>query len=172
MARSHDPQKGPTHHIHWSVHTLAVSSFLVRKLFQLLPVKSCLVMAKAKHLAGFIDAPVYPGTSPAVAKLTSPREHPTAKGPPRGPKSSRWRGSRATPKARALHTRDFRLHSVVLFSGNSQQSERGDRLNQKCLSDSNGSRISKATAPFKSTANIRAETPRTWTLLTRLSGLR
>lgn len=59
-----------------------------------------------------------------------------------------------------------------LFSGNSQQSERGDRLNQKCLSDSNGSRISKATAPFKSAANVRAETPRTWTLLTRLSGLR
>lgn len=115
MARSHDPQKGPTHHIHWSVHTLAVSSFFVRKFFQLLPVKSCLVMAKAKHLAGFIDAPVYPGTSPAVAKLTSPREHPTAKGPPRGPKSSRWRGSRATPKARALHTRDLRLNSVFII---------------------------------------------------------
>ena len=64
-------------------------------------------MAKAKHLAGFIDAPVYPGTNPAVAKLTSPREHPTAKGPPRGPNSSRWRGSRATPKARALHASDF-----------------------------------------------------------------
>lgn len=142
MARSHDPQKGPTHHIHWSVHTLAVSSFLVRKFFQLLPVKSCLVMAKAKHLAGFIDAPVYPGTSPAVAKLTSPREHPTAKGPPRGPKSSRWRGSRATPRARALHTRDLRLNYVVIIQW------KLNRLNQKCLSESNGSRISKATAPL------------------------
>ena len=64
-------------------------------------------MAKAKHLVGFIDAPVYPGTNPAVAKLTSPREHPTAKGPPKGPNSSRWRGSRATPKARALHAKAF-----------------------------------------------------------------
>lgn len=114
MAKSHDPQKGPTHHIHWSVHPLAVSSFLEHNLFRFLPVKSCLVMAKAKHLAGFIDAPVYPGTSPAVAKLTSPREHPTANGPPSGPNSSRWRGSRATPKARALHARALSEKSALV----------------------------------------------------------
>lgn len=35
---------------------LAVSSFSERNLFQLLPVKSRLVLAKAKHLVGFIDA--------------------------------------------------------------------------------------------------------------------
>ena len=103
MARSNDPQNGPTHHIHWSVDTLAVSSFSKQALLDFLPVKSCLVTAKAKHLVGFIDAPVYPGTNPAVAKLVSPRQHPTAKGPPKGPNKSRWRGSRATPKARALH---------------------------------------------------------------------
>lgn len=114
MAKSHDPQKGPIHQIHWSIHPLAVSSFVERNLFQFLPVKSCLVMAKAKHLAGFIDAPVYPGTNPAVAKLTSPREHPTAKGPPRGPNSSRWRGSRATPKARALHKRSLSKRSAIV----------------------------------------------------------
>ena len=64
-------------------------------------------MAKAKHLVGFIDAPVYPGTNPAVAKLTNPSEHPTAKGPAMGPNNSRWRGSRATPKARALAVENF-----------------------------------------------------------------
>lgn len=47
--------------------TLAVSSSSERNFFWLIPVKSCLVMAKAKHLVGFIDAPVYPGTIPAVA---------------------------------------------------------------------------------------------------------
>lgn len=115
MAKSHDPQKGPTHHIHWSIHPLAVSSFSERNLFQPIPVKSCLVMAKAKHLVGFIDAPVYPGTNPAVAKLTSPREHPTAKGPPRGPNSSRWRGSRATPKARTLRANSFSRNSALVI---------------------------------------------------------
>ena len=114
MARSHDPQKGPTHHIHWSNITLAVSSSSKRNFLRSVPVKSCLVMAKAKHLAGFIDAPVYPGTSPAVAKLTSPREHPTANGPPRGPNSSRWRGSRATPKASALHASNV-SRNIIFF---------------------------------------------------------
>ena len=116
MARSHEPQKGPTHQIHWSSTTLAVSSSSKRNLLQFVPVKSCLVMAKAKHLAGFIDAPVYPGTSPAVAKLTSPREHSTAKGPPKGLNSSRWRGSRATPKARALHASNFSRKYHLLHS--------------------------------------------------------
>ena len=107
MARSNDPHKGPTHHTHWSVDQIAVSSFSKSSSFRLLPVKSCLVMAKAKHLVGFIDAPVYPGTNPAVAKLTNPSEHPTAKGPPSGPSNSRCRGSRATPKARPLYPKAF-----------------------------------------------------------------
>lgn len=115
MARSHDPQKGPTHHIHWSIRTLVVSSLSERTLFQFVPVKSCLVMAKAKHLVGFIDAPVYPGTIPAVAKLTSPREHPTAKGPPRGPNSFRWRGSRVTLKARILHARAISRNFAIVM---------------------------------------------------------
>ena len=107
MARSNDPHKGPTHHTHWSIYQIAVSPFSERNFSRLLPVKSCLVMAKAKHLVGFIDAPVYPGTSPAVAKLTNPSEQPTAKGPPSGPSNSRCRGSRATPKARTLYSKAF-----------------------------------------------------------------
>ena len=102
MARSSDPHKGPTHHTHWSIYQIAVSSFSESNFSPLLPVKSSLVMAKAKHLVGFIDAPVYPGTNPAVAKLTNPSEQPTAKGPASGPSNSRCRGSRATPKARPL----------------------------------------------------------------------
>lgn len=112
MARSSDPHKGPTHHTHWSIYQIAVSSFSESKFFPLLPVKSCLVMAKAKHLVGFIDAPVYPGTNPAVAKLTNPSEHPTAKGPPSGPSNSRCRGSRATPKARTLLSESIQ-HNVL-----------------------------------------------------------
>lgn len=51
-----------------------------------------------------------------------------------------------------------------------QQSKRGDRLNQKCLFCSNGPKVSKAAAAFKSAANISANTLTAWTLLTRLSG--
>lgn len=55
---------------------------------------------------------------------------------------------------------------------NSQQSKRGDSLDQKCLFGGNGSRVSKATAAFESIGNVRAETLRAWTFLTRSSGLR
>ena len=59
------------------------------------------------------------------------------------------------------------------FSGeNSHQSKRRDGLNQKCLFCSNGSRVSKATAASESAANVRAETMKAWTFLTRLSVLR
>ena len=123
MARSHDPQKGPTHHTHWSIYKLAVSSIPQRNLFQFLPVKSRLVMAKAKHRVGFIDAPVYPGTNPAVAKLTNPSEHPTANGPPSGPSNSLWRGSRATPKARTLYPDTFSRESSDIIGWTLQQSK-------------------------------------------------
>ena len=159
MDRSQHPQNGPTHHIHWSVHVLAVSSFPKHALLGFLPLKSCLVTAKAKHLVGFIDAPVYPGTNPAVAKLTSPREHPTAKGPPRGPNRARWRGSRATPKARALHAKKKRMikKTANVVGRNSQQSKARHRLDQKCLAYSHCSGISKATAAFESGTNVRAD---------------
>lgn len=124
-------------------------------------------MAKAKHLVGFIDAPVYPGTNPAVAKLTNPSEHPTAKGPPRGPNNSRWRGSSATPKARALHANVSAKSSQNVIGSKLQQSIGGDRLDQKCLPYSNGSRVPKTTAAFKSTTNIRIKAARAWTLPTR-----
>ncbi len=58
------------------------------------------------------------------------------------------------------------------FWKNLQQSIRGDRLNQECLSCRSGSGISKATAAFKSATNIRAEVLKAWTLLTRSSALR
>ena len=69
-------------------HTLAVSTFSERNLFQLLVETPLLVVAKAKHLVAFIVAPVYQATDPAVAKLTNLSEHPTAKGPPRDPDKS------------------------------------------------------------------------------------
>lgn len=61
---------------------------------------------------------------------------------------------------------------LSLVGGSLQQSKRGDRLNQKGLFCSNRPRVSKATAAFESAANVRAEMPKIWTLLTRLSGLR
>ncbi len=67
-----------------------------------IPVKPLPATAKAKHLAGCIEAPVYLSTNPALAKLVRPTAQPTAKGPINMPKSFCCRGSSPTPKARNL----------------------------------------------------------------------
>lgn len=42
---------------------------------------SLLTVPLAKHLAGFIAAPAYPGTAPLVAKAMTPIDTPTSMGP-------------------------------------------------------------------------------------------
>lgn len=70
-------------------------------------------------------------------------------------------------------TQEFAAESTPSLLGeDSQQSKRGDRLNQKCLFCSNGSRASKAAGAVKSATGVKAETLRDSTILTRLSGLR
>ncbi len=64
--------------------------------------KFLLATANAKHLAGFMLAPVYPIAAPVDEKLTRPSDMPTSRGPSEGPKSACWRGSRPTPKAKKL----------------------------------------------------------------------
>lgn len=70
-------------------------------------------MPNAKHRAGIICAPVYPGTRPALAKLVKPKDRPTARGPTRGPNSLPCRGSRATPYAR---NRSVKQENVSMIS--------------------------------------------------------
>jgi len=58
--------------------------------------------AKAKHLAGFMPAPGYPGASPTVANAMSPSVQAVRNGPSFGPNSSPCLGSKPTPNARKL----------------------------------------------------------------------
>ena len=64
---------------------LAADSPILQVIQKDLPWKFPRPTANAKHLAGFIPAPVYPGASPAPARLIKPRLKATRKGPMKGP---------------------------------------------------------------------------------------